>query len=165
MKGKIMNINSHNFDANFKKILLDKSGENFIRGRYDIEGIQLKNKSGFVIQMLHAIKEIKSITYKILFWETDKTINDFFNLNFNHKTYQIVANYTGKEIPGVLFVDDEKFDKNFTKVLLNTHFNYELAVSPSLDLRVQICINNVDNFIFLLDVYDDRGFDIYHFKT
>ena len=155
-------IDSNNFNTIFENILIAKGGENVVKGRYDIEPIPLEKKSGFIIQLLQSLREIKSITYKMLFWEKDELIKDFLNSNLQDKDYKIAINYSGTEIPGVVFVDDKEFDYVLMKTILDTHFNYELGVLPSLNLRVQICVNNVYDFIYLLDVYDDRGFDIYH---
>lgn len=155
-------INSNNFNTIVENILIVKGGKNVVKGRCDIEPIPLKNKSIFVIQLLKTLEEVKSITYKIFFWEKDELIKNFFNLNLNSKDYKITVGYSDAEASGVLFIDDKELDLSFIKTLLDTHFNYELGVFPSLNLRVQICVNNTDDFIYLLDVYDDRGFDIYY---
>lgn len=60
-----------------------------------------------------------------------------------------------------IFIDDGILDISFLKSILNNHFNFEMAKEPSQNLRVQISVN-LDNIIILLDIYDDRGFDIYY---
>ena len=52
------------------------------------------------------------------------------------------------------------FDEKIFRQLLTNHFNYETAEDPSLNIRVQICLNE-ETEIRLLDIYDDRGFDAY----
>ncbi len=151
-------INTSYFDT----ILSSKEGKDVVRGRYDIEPIPLENKSGFVIELLESIKDIRSVTYRIQFWEQDNVIEDWLSENAENKEFSIPVLYSDTEIPGIALVNEKDIDKDFMKTLLDTHFNFELAVSPALNVEVQICINNAAEFIYLLDIYDDRGFDIYH---
>ncbi len=155
-------IDSKNFDQNFDQILRKKKGEDLMKGRYDIESIDLELKSSFIIQFLHSFEPIKGITYKILFWEEDKQLSKLFNSNCIKKEYQIINLYRNGETPGILFIDEKEFDEHFLEIILNNHFNYEFAVEPSLNMRLQICVNKI-NHIILFDIYDDRGFDTYHF--
>jgi hypothetical protein len=156
-------IDSVSFDKKLGGILKTKEGKNLIKGRFDIESIQLKHKADFLISFISLQEEIFSITYKILFWEKDEVIERFFNLNFSPKQYKINKTYRGGKLPGSVFVDESGIDKIFLKTLLDSHFNYEMAKEPSLNIRVQLCIN-VKDIVVLLDIYDDRGFYIYYLK-
>lgn len=154
-------VNSTNFNKKLGNLLKTKEGKNVTEGRFDIESIQLKQKSDFLISFVTSYKEIFSITYKILFWEKDEILKKWFNLNFPAKHYRIDKTYRNGILPGSIFIDEQSIDKSFLKILLDNHFNYEMAEEPSLNVRVQICINTKD-FIVLLDIYDDRGFYVYY---
>ncbi|WP_018338724.1 hypothetical protein [Butyricimonas synergistica] len=158
---EIENINSSNFDRNLKKLLKIKEGRNIANGRLCLESIKLKDKAELVILLISSLKSIISITYKILFWEEDIKIEKFLELNFPNKRYEKVLSYKNGKRAGVIFIDDRILDESFLKSVLDNHFNFEMAKEPSQNLRVQICVN-LNNIIMLLDIYDDRGFDIYY---
>ena len=82
-------------------------------------------------------------------------------MNFPNKRYEKVLSYKNGKRAGVIFIDDRILDESFLKSVLDNHFNFEMAKEPSQNLRVQICVN-LNNIIMLLDIYDDRGFDIYY---
>ncbi|WP_259014676.1 hypothetical protein [Emticicia fluvialis] len=153
-------INSENFDILLLKLLKSKKGKNIITGRFDIENIELKKKAGFIIKFILSIKCIKTVTYKILYWENDEVLKEFFN-NSSNNNFNISISYNYGKIPGVIFVEDTDIDEFFLKLLLENHFNYEMAKEPALNLRIQVCINQ-EEFITVLDIYDDRGFDIFY---
>lgn len=157
----IEHIDSRNFDKNFKKLLETKKEKNIVRGRFDLESIELSKKSGFIINLLSSINSIVSLTYKVLFWEEDNKVESLIKSNFENIKYEIVTPYKQGKLPGIVFIEEKTINNHFLEALLNNHFNYEMAVDPSLDMRVQLCINQ-ENFITLLDIYDDRGFDIYY---
>lgn len=154
-------IDSSNFEKSFSKLLEIKKGEKVIKGRFDLEPIELEARLDFIIQLLLSFKSVVGLTYKILFWEKNNFLQSFFE--FNQKKYSIVTPYQNGELPGVIFLDEDVLDQSFIKSLLIIHFNYEMAKDPSLNLRVQLCVNH-EKYITLLDIYDDRGFDIYYLK-
>lgn len=154
-------INSSNFNQNFKKLLKVKKGRAIASGRLCLESIKLKDKAEFVILLISSLKSIIGITYKILFWEEDVKIENFLEMNFPNKRYEKVLSYKNGKQAGVIFIDDGILDISFLKSVLNNHFNFEMAKEPSQNLRVQICVN-LDSIIMLLDIYDDRGFNIYY---
>ena len=154
-------VSSSNFDQNFKKLLKIKKGKNIANGRLCLELIKLNDKAELLILLISSLKSIIGITYKILFWEEDTKIDSFLELNFPNKKYEKVSSYKNGKQAGIIFVDDRVLDISFLESVLNIHFNFEMAKEPSLNLRVQICVN-LDNIVMLLDVYDDRGFDVYY---
>ncbi len=159
MKTRI--VNSSNFDQNFKKLIKVKKGRNVVNGRLCLELIKLENKVEFIIRLISSLKSIISITYRILFWEEDIKIENFLELNFLNKKYEKVLSYKNGKQAGCIFIDDDCLDISFLKSILSNHFNFEMAKEPSQNLRVQICVN-LNNIIMLLDIYDDRGLDIYY---
>jgi len=158
MKTKV--INSNNFDQNFTRLLKIKKGKNIVKGRFDLENIKFKNRTEFIINLILSINLIKCVTYKVLFWENDKKIESFFNANFPNKEYKKTLPYKNGKKEGVIFIDDKIIDVLFLKTILIHHFNFEMAKEPSFNIRVQLSINT-NSSIILLDIYDDRGFDIY----
>ncbi len=154
-------INSNNFDLKFRKLLKIKKGKNISYGRFDLESIKLNAKAELIILLISSLKSIISITYKILYWEENTKIENFFKLNFPNKNYEKKSPYNNGKQSGIIFINDEILDISFLRLLLNNHFNFEMAKEPSQNIRVQICVN-LESYIMLLDIYDDRGFDIYY---
>lgn len=158
MKGEM--INSKDFDLKFGKILKTKNGKNIAISRFDIENIDHSCKVDFIISFLFSLNNIIAITYKILHWEDDWKIEEFIKSNNLNKGFEKKLPYKNGKSPGIIFIDDEVLDKTFLIRLLNIHFNYEVALEPSQNLRIQLCVN-LDSLIVLFDFYDDRGFDVY----
>lgn len=157
-KADMMKVNSTNFDDRFSVLLANKGGENIITGRFDIEPVGLTKKLDFIIQFF-SLKLITGLTFKILFWEKDNLLKSLM-ASMNITKYWLPTSYENGEAPGVLYIDMNVFDESVFRQLLTNHFNYEMAEDPSLNIRVQICLNE-ENKIKLLDIYDDRGFDVY----
>ena len=157
-------IDAENFDSRLKKIIDSKKGKNLVKGRFDLESIDFTKRSSFIVNLILSLMEKAAITYKILYWENTTEIKKIFNNNLYRKKYRMSLEYKDGETPGVIFIDQRKLNKMFLKSLLDIHFNYEMAIDPSLNMRVQICINQKE-IITVLDIYDDRGFDIYYLYT
>ncbi len=151
-------INSENFDLKLLKLLKNKKGKNIATGRFDIENIELRKKADFIIKFILSIKSIISVTYKILYWEKDAILKAFFT-NLGKNNFGISNSYRNGKLPGVVFTEEAVIDESFLKLLLENHFNYEMAKEPALNLRIQICINQ-EELITVLDIYDDRGFGV-----
>jgi len=106
-----------------------------------------------------AFKIVKNITYKLIYWEKNEIISEFIKNNTKSE-FKITSLYRNGELPGVLFINEKGIDENFFNTLLMNHFNYEMAESPSLNLRVQLFIHH-DDLLTLLDIYDDRGVNVF----
>jgi len=152
-------VDSKNFDQVLGQILARKEGKKIIKGQFDIDSVTLAHKLDFIMVLLASFQTIRGLTYKILFWDRIDSIKDL--IESSEKKCQIASLYEGYEHPGVIFVDDKALDISFCKQLLVNHFNYEMAKTPSLNLRIQLCINHSYD-VTLLDIYDDRGFYIYY---
>jgi hypothetical protein len=155
-------IDSNNFNKNFERLLEEKKGPNVIKGRFDIEPVALEKKLDFIIKFFFSKGLIKSLTYRILFWEKDSLLINLMD-SIKVTKYQLNISYKNKEDPGVIFIDSNTFDEFVFRSILINHFNFEMLETPSLNLRVQICLNE-ENEVRLIDIYDDRGFDIYVLK-
>ncbi len=153
-------IYSQNFDTFFEDLLKVDKAENVIRGRFDIEDIGLIVKNNFITHLISSLGKISSLTYKILFWEKNDVIQTFIESN-KRIEFRISAKYESGKKPGVIFIDEKGLDKAFFEVLLTNHFNYEMAEEPSMNIRVQLCVN-YENHISIIDIYDDRGFNVYY---
>lgn len=154
-------INSNDFDLFFKKILMKKEGHNIVNSRFDLEKLEFKFKADFIINLISSLNDIKGITCKILFWEDDLKVEKFINLYHQNKAYTKTKSYKNGKKPGIVFIDDISINESFLKLLLNSHFNFELAKEPSQNIRIQICVN-LEKYIMLFDIYDDRGFFLYY---
>ncbi|WLD23771.1 hypothetical protein NU10_13860 [Flavobacterium dauae] len=154
----MIKIDSTNFDDQFKVLLENKKGKNVITGRFDIESIGLINKIDFIIEFF-SLNQIIGSTIKILFWEKDSFLINLM-ASMNVTNYWLATSYKNEEIPGTLYIDMSVFDESVFRQLLINHFNFEMAENPSLNMRVQICLTK-EKKVTLLDIYDDRGFDIY----
>lgn len=160
---KINIIDSSNFDKKFRVLLNKRRGKNVLNARFYMDDIGLMDKTDYLLSFVLLKGPISGIVYKILYWEKDSVMRDFFGTNFHGKSFTIKNSYKGRQAPGVIFVNDESMDKSFFKALLQYHFNFELGGTPSLNVRVQICFN-MGKSIILLDIYDDRGFFLYFFE-
>lgn len=153
-------IDSQNFDTFFEGLLKVDKAEKVIRGRFDIEDIGLNGKNNFITHLISSLGKISSLTYKILFWEKNHVIQTFIQSN-KRIEFRISTKYESGKKPGVVFIDENGLDKAFFEVLLTNHFNYEMAEEPSMNIRVQLCVN-YENHISIIDIYDDRGGNIYY---
>lgn len=151
-------VNSTNFDNWFSELLKNKGGNNIITGRFNIEPVVLDKKLDFIGEFF-SLNIISGLTFKILFWEKDDNLTTVMGL-LKIAKYWLHTSYKNGEDPGVLYIDMNVFDESVFRQLLTYHFNYEMAKNPSLNIRVQFCLNE-ENKIKLFDVYDDRGFDVY----
>jgi hypothetical protein len=156
----LQDIDCKSVDDFFRQRLSKKQDKNIVKGRVDIEHISLTKKSQFIYDIISSFNAISGCTYRILFWEKNEIIESFFKLNFPKKEYIIYQPYKNKKSPGICFVRDLEIDKMFFKMLINNHFNFELAKNPSLCVRVQMYIY-ITGFKILLDIYDDRGFYLF----
>lgn len=153
-------INSCNFNKYFKTLLEIKDEKNIVKGQFNLDNLVFEDRIAFIIKFISSINPVLGITYKILFWERDTKIKRFFNSTLPQIKYKIATTYKDGKIPGVIFVDDTTIDFSFFEKLLRGHFNFEMANEPSFNGRLQICISS-EHLVFLLDIYDDRGFHIY----
>lgn len=153
-------IDSSKFDTFFQNLLKVEKHNKTIIAKYDIEPVKQQEKIDFIEYIINSFKPFFSITYKILFWEKSEIIQQFIDSN-KEKTFLRLTNYKGGKDSGTVFVDDDYFDKTFFEALLINHFNFEMAEDPSMNIRVQICISS-ESKISIIDIYDDRGFNIYY---
>jgi hypothetical protein len=150
---KYDNINNL-FNAKLRK----KRG--LIKGKIEMSHVFFDKKNDFILNILSLYKY--NIIYRILFWESDSKMKDLLEKYSVGDSYVIYKSYNKKKRPGVLFIKGSchSLDYELAKSILINHFNYELAKKPSLNMRVQIYLDCVNGEI-LLDIYDDRGLDLY----
>ena len=91
---------------------------------------------------------------------------DFENIDVEAKIRLVMfliskASHLDSVVYKILFW--ERVEPNFLRSILLRHFNFELAKEPSLNIRVQLAVNNKEKFSILFDIYDDRGCYVYYF--
>lgn len=141
------------FEKEFKII---KQKKLIVRNRLHLENINLKNKILFLSNYIRNIKDVLNVTYRILAWEEIKN----FEQILKGKLYAEVEYRNGKR-PGKIILKEETIDIKFFESLLVSHFNYELALEPALNIRPQILIRTL-SYLIVFDFYDDRGVDVYY---
>ena len=156
-----VDITVSNFDTSFKRLLKLKKGKNIVKSRYFLENLTFKLRIDFVVQLISSIASVSNLIYRIEFWEKDEKIDSLFMHLDKNKRFEIRKPYKMGESPGTALMKDLIVDRELLKVLLTNHFNFEMAYTPSLNMRLQIYINSKNHKI-LLDIYDDRGFDVYY---
>ena len=152
-----------NVNRAFESMLKNKKG--IVKGKFDICHVSFEKKINYIAKIIHQQKYCKVVNYRILYWSSDCAMNTFIGKTPYKDSFLIYKSYKQTEKPGILFVLNVPInDEGFIDKILKYHLNYELARTPSLNMRVQIYIDNGDNTL-LLDIYDDRGFNTYmHIK-
>ena len=153
-------INPSNFDVEFRKISRNKRG--IAKSRIDFENIDVEAKIRLIMFLISKASRLDSVVYKILFWEKDEKIEEHLLKNMKGQ-YTKAKPYKNGARAGVIFIKEKAFEPNFLKFILLRHFNFELAKEPSLNIRVQLAVNNKEKFSILFDIYDDRGCYVYYF--
>jgi|688.fasta_scaffold00269_19 hypothetical protein len=148
-----------NFESQISKLLKNQKGKDIIIGRFDLTEVDFNYKPKILSQYLMSFKSVNSVTYKLLYWEKNETIKEFIKSNTKSE-FQITTLYRNGKLPGVLFINEKSMNEIFFNILILNHFNYEQALSPSLNIRVQLFLHQ-KNFITLMDIYDDRGFNVF----
>lgn len=153
-------INYKNFDTLFKNILKGKRKRNIVFFQGIFESIKLSNKPKLLTTSILNIKGIEEITIKLLFWEKNKELYQWLNENIYNSKIDIVKDYKGGQNSGVLFIECNNLDFIELEKLITYHFNSELAINPSFQIKIYISITTND-FIYLNYIYDDRGCRIF----
>lgn len=154
-------VDISNFDKVFKQILAIKTGKNIIYNRLVLDGLAFSDRVHFLVDYINSTKGIMGVTYKLLFWEDDLNIlNAFKRFGIQTNVVQVYRSYVGDETPGEIFYTETLINDNLLRGLINMHFNFEHAIEPAFNIRLQICLNR-DNVVILFDIYDDRGCDVY----
>ena len=154
-------IDISNFDKIFNQILAIKKGKNVVYSRMILDDLGASVRVHFIVDYVNSFKRTTGLTYKMLFWEDDLKIVNAFNEFTNLKNHvKIHRSYKNTEIPGEIFYSEKIVNEILLRGLISMHFNFEHAIEPSFNARLQICINRENNNI-LLDIYDDRGCDVY----
>lgn len=157
---KINNNNILIFDKKLKNLLKPRQHKNLIKSQFDLEQTRFSRRSTLIISLLQSFIATSGVIYKILFWEKDKTIEEFLKINSPYMAYSLITSYKNGKLPGIVFLEGKSIDVKFLKSLLDQQFNYEMAIDPSINIRVQICIND-PKVTTVFDIYDDRGFNLF----
>ena len=154
-------IDISNFDKVFKQILTNKKGENVVYSRLVLDGLVFSDRIHFLVDYINSTKGIKGVIYKLLFWEDDLDIlGAFQKYSIQTKDIQVHTSYLNNETPGEIFYSETLLNNNLLHGLVSMHFNFEHAIEPAFNVRLQICLNR-ENGVILFDIYDDRGCAVY----
>lgn len=136
---------------NRKKYELEKK---FIWSRFYFDNFSFDKRVNFVIEMIkESLKE--EFILEIKFWDNNILTLDFFKNLTNRNS--ILEEYKGEESPGIIIVYGRNLELSFFIELLQSHYNYELAEDPSLNIKVLLFIDTT-KCLKIYDFYDDRGF-------
>lgn len=96
-----------------------------------------------------------NIVLKIFFWERYNNFQQYL-LNFEIEDVELIKNYKGKNLPGIVIIHFDHYNKVFFHNLLLCHFNSDFSINPKLNIHPHFLIKH-SNSITILDIYDDRG--------
>ena len=155
-------IDVSNFDRIFNQILTVKKGKNVVHSRLNFEDLAFSDRAHFLVDFIKSFEGITGVTYKILFWDDEFTILNAFNkYNIQTKEVRVNRSYLNTDIPGeVVSAEMLSVNEKLSYGLIDMHFNFEQAIEPSFNGRLQICLNR-ENCNILFDIYDDRGCDVF----
>ena len=154
------------FDIKFSKILKTKISPEIGRIRIFLEEISdTKLKVLFFQKFVARFAEHESFFVKLLFWESpEEFIEKVLLSKFDASKIKIIRQKSDDfSDPCVVWFHGDKLDSVLLYEIILWHFNFELAESPSANMRVQFSLTESGNQI-LWDVYDDRGCDVYWLK-
>jgi len=118
--------------------------------------VDLDKKIELIISTISLTKEDEKLYLFLKFWQEDTSIIDELKKNeiniIHHKKY------LGDEEAGGLACEITLVNSDFIHQLLLCHFNYETGGEPYLNIRPYFVLNESK---IIIDIYDDRGFDIY----
>ena len=134
-------IDKKRFDEQFRRLFAQKEDPGVVYGQFDMEYLPLDAKPYFIIQLLLSFREISHITYRVVFWENNDRMISFMESNLSDRQYSLTTFYIGRESPGIIYIEDKRVDDIFLAEILKNHFNYEMGKEPTLQMRLQICID------------------------
>ena len=143
------------FSAIDLRILQKKIKKNVLNCFCNLENISQNKRTDLMLNEIKNNKATDRILIRIIFWEDTNFIVKY--LKTIDDKFELISEYSGEKQGGLIL--NQFNDNNFSvlKSILISHFNYELAKKPSLNIRLQICVP-CEEFKVLYDIYDDRGF-------
>lgn len=148
------NINNISFIRRIFKRKI-KRGVAFIACNMDC--MAMADKVDFVIERICSISFKRAVVF-VEYWENEEVLKKTLR-SCNISTYKFVREYRqGNMRPGLLVVEfAETIDIRFLRNIISKHFNFEHAVSGSLQIIPYVLIDD-DVRIYAFKLYDDRGF-------
>jgi hypothetical protein len=122
----------------------------------------MNKKIDFIVHKISEF-EFRKIVFKIIFWDDENRILDVINKKYDFDSIISSKQYKNGATPGVIFIEDSKLNVSFFRQILLLHFNFELAKDPCINMKLQIFFDFENDKDILLDIYDDRGFNVYYF--
>lgn len=136
-----------------------------MKKRFDMEELTVFQKIEFINKTICDLSDmsVTLVTIKLAFWESNCKIKKMmrqFNVLHLCSFIQLYDKQLKPEQPGVVHIHDIPTNSNFINQLLLSHLNFELALIPALNIRIAIEFKSQEDF-YSLDIYDDRGCDLY----
>jgi hypothetical protein len=78
------------------------------------------------------------------------------------KNIELIKDYKGRTLPGILLIDIDKYNKTFIRNLLLCHFNSDFSIDPNLSIHPHFFIEYYNTNVTILDIYDDRGMYVFN---
>jgi hypothetical protein len=162
IKNPKKSLKYRDLDILFMKLLRKRKPKNTLLSRFDLTNFSFNSRKNIILKILFIFLSNKiNIVYRILFWEEIEKILSILNIDYKKDEVHIYKPYKNGQKPGILFIEDNKINIKFISNILHNHFNYEKAKEPSLNIRLQI-LSSSKSYI-IIDIYDDRGFDLFFF--
>lgn len=127
--------------------------------RYYLDEFKFESRVDFFLRFLDKLLN-NNFILEIKYWDN----NDYLLLLLNefNKTYKVLREYSGDQVPGVIIIDEKKLDFKFFKSFLQSHFNHDLALEPSINIQLLLFFKDNEK-LNILNFYDDRGFIVNHY--
>jgi hypothetical protein len=145
----------------FVKMTKSKKAKNIVYSRYHLDNLTFNNRLSFLHNFVtNFLINYSKVNYKISYWEKDERVESVLKKISRNSVIELYRPYRGKIKSGIVFLSENILDVKFLNEIISVHFNHEQAKNPSLNMRLQISLECVEQ-IYFLDIYDDRGFDFF----
>lgn len=101
------------------------------------------------------LKKHEKIVLKLFFWENYDCLYTYMS-TLGITNIVLIKAYKGRNLPGIVLINLDKYNEIFIRNLLLCHFNYDFSIHPNLNIHPHFLIKN-NQSITILDIYDDRG--------
>ena len=126
---------------------------------YSFETISFEEKMNLIEQYLDKQEEI---ILKVFFGEHHNDFLTYLSV-YEPKNIELIKEYKGKSLPGIVNIYCNNYDKIFIRSLLLCHFNNDFSVNPKLKIHPHFLVKS-NSSITILDIYDDRGMYVFEEK-
>lgn len=148
------------FHANELKLLDSFESEGIFGARFHLDNIEHEDKAIKVTKFIQTFKAREGIIFRILIWQRSEDVCEFLSEFCQIHSVNLLRDYSGKKAPGIIEFQRSEMSFEQLRNLVSGHFNFEMALSPALNMRIQIKIAS-DTSVVFFDIYDDRGLNFF----